>query len=173
MHIRLLLYYTLTLYIYIVSSRLRSFLKHFFPQLITDDTETKYDDEDDDDIIEITPLEPVITEILDDEEMELTENKDSENKETETNPNESLGNESDIEIQEPIIPITDLDEIEDKIPSDTDKPFENVKIKEEPKDDDEYNAADAFGDDAFEEVGTLALNDDSEKEPGKIFLFFF
>lgn len=127
--------------------------------------ENEYDDDgDDDDIIEITPLEPVITEILDDEEMESTENK-----ETEPNPNESLGNESDIEIQEPDIPITDLDEIEDRIPCETDVPFEEVKIKEEPKDDDEYNAADAFGDEAFEAVGILALNDDSEKEPGKFF----
>lgn len=103
--------------------------------------------------------------------MEATESKE----ETEANPNESLGNESDIEIQEPNIPITDLDEIEDKIPDETEKPFEAVKIKEEPKDDDEYNAADAFGDEAFEAVGILALNDDSEKEPGKIlisFLFF-
>lgn len=103
--------------------------------------------------------------------MESTENKEIESKETEKNTNESLGNESDIEIQEPNIPITDLDEIENKIPSETDKQFEVVKIKVEPKDDDEYNAADAFGDDAFEEVGILALNDDSEKEPGKIFRF--
>lgn len=148
------------------------YLQIFFLQIFTEDDETKYDDEDDDDIIEITPLEPVITEIIDDEEMESTETKEIENKETEKTPNESLGNESDIEIQEPNIPITDLDEIEDKIPSETDKPFEAVKIKKEPKDDDEYNAADAFGDDAFEEVGILALNDDSEKEPGKILKFF-
>lgn len=141
---------------------------------------TKNEDDDDDDVIEIIPQEPVITEILDeDEEIPEAQEKVDEKKEEESvKANESIGAESDVEIQEPVIPITDLDDIED-IPNSNisiddstqlshGSPFAMVKIKEEPKDDDDEE-------DAFEEVGTVCPVDESileEEKNGKLLFFF-
>lgn len=61
--------------------------------------------------------------------------------------------ESDVEIQEPNIPFTDLDTYIEK-PSTLDEASQssllNVKIKEEPRDDDEE-------DDGFEDVGIVLI----------------
>lgn len=75
---------------------------------------------------------------------------------------EPVGNESDIQILVPQISVLDLDEFEEK-PIDTTaveaKITSPVKIKQEPKDDDE--------DDGFEDVGTFevaaVIDDDSSK----------
>ncbi|XP_059622586.1 uncharacterized protein LOC132265822 [Phlebotomus argentipes] len=109
-------------------------------------------DAEDDDVIEVAPVEPTITEILDDEEEKVASPEKSPTKSSTSAQLE----ESDVEIQEPHIPIQDLDEIEDEVPNevaeadDEAKPAEPlvVKIKEEPKDDG-YNE-----DDAFMDVGT-------------------
>lgn len=64
--------------------------------------------------------------------------------------NESA-NESDVEIQEPNIPFTDLDTyVEKEMDEATRAALLNVKIKEEPKD--EYEEDE---DDGFEDVGTV------------------
>ncbi|XP_055704060.1 uncharacterized protein LOC129802348 isoform X2 [Phlebotomus papatasi] len=117
-------------------------------------------DAEDDDVIEVAPLEPTITEILDDDDDdEQQQNSEKENSSTEKSPTKSTSaqfEESDVEIQEPHIPIQDLDEIEDEEPTENQTPAEEapakeplvVKIKEEPKDDG-YNE-----DDAFMDVGT-------------------
>ncbi|XP_055694535.1 uncharacterized protein LOC129796532 isoform X2 [Lutzomyia longipalpis] len=121
---------------------------------------------DDDDVIAVEPIEPTITEILDDEEEEK---KDGGGGEKEASPEKSPTKtstsaqqfeESDVEIQEPHIPIQDLDEIEDE-PAEGQNGVTNsenapaaaeitapvVKIKEEPKDD-------GYEDDVFMDVGT-------------------
>lgn len=149
-------------------------------------------DDDDDDVIEITPQEPVITEILDEEDEVAGENvlvDDAKNEQTdvvadaiapETNgvtsgvQEENKTNESDfdVQIQEPNIPITDLDEIEDTpisiaIGDDSvshGSPFAAVKIKEEPKDEDEEE-------DAFEEVGIVCPVENLENNISKCLLF--
>lgn len=114
-------------------------------------------DAEDDDVIEVAPVEPTITEILDDDDEQP--NSEKENSSTEKSPTKSTSaqlEESDVEIQEPHIPIQDLDEIEDEEPTENPTAVEEapaneplvVKIKEEPKDDG-YNE-----DDAFMDVGT-------------------
>lgn len=137
----------------------------------TSKTENDGGDDDDDDVIEITPQEPSITEILDeDEDMSVSEiipiaidEKTPEELTTTVDvaiKKDGVANEEsdpDVEIQEPHIPITDLDDIEDNPTSSMDdiqisngSPFTNIKIKEEPKDDDEIDE-----EDAFEDVGTV------------------
>ncbi|XP_055915794.1 uncharacterized protein LOC129948789 [Eupeodes corollae] len=114
------------------------------------------EDDDDDDVIVVPAEEPSITEIDDDEEYvpinmsreEMGGVADIETSSTAVN--ETM--ESDVEIQEPNIPFTDLDTYIEK-PSLADNNSQssmfNVKIKEEPKDEDE--------DDGFEDVGIVLM----------------
>ncbi|XP_017864639.1 PREDICTED: uncharacterized protein LOC108614933 [Drosophila arizonae] len=130
-------------------------------------------DDDDDDVIVLPNEEPSVTEIVDDDddeyvpvatatepETELSKEKPTssqqEDKQQQQSNEQQLhnehhqkvsenANESDVEIQEPNIPFTDLDNYVEKEPV----PMLNVKIKEEPKDDDEED------DDGFEDVGTV------------------
>uniref|UniRef100_A0A1L8DCG8 Pre-mRNA cleavage complex 2 protein Pcf11 n=1 Tax=Nyssomyia neivai TaxID=330878 RepID=A0A1L8DCG8_9DIPT len=111
---------------------------------------------DDDDVIEVAPIEPTITEILDDDEEEKKDTTGGASSPEKSPTKSAQLEESDVEIQEPHIPIQDLDEIEDE-PAATDAtaeattaPVEEVaavKIKEEPKDD-------GYEDDVFMDVGT-------------------
>ncbi|XP_032570270.1 uncharacterized protein LOC6609220 isoform X4 [Drosophila sechellia] len=130
-------------------------------------------EDDDDDVIVLPNEEPSVTEIVDDDDEDEyvpgnvtradmgTESQDktefnSETKELkkdqvelgEQQQNESA-NESDVEIQEPNIPFTDLDTYVEKDEA-TRAALLNVKIKEEPKD--EYEEDE---DDGFEDVGTV------------------
>lgn len=133
-------------------------------------------DDDDDDVIVLPNEEPSVTEIVDDDDDEYVpgnvtraemgnESQDktesnSEVKETENQAEDSekhsqcesdVANESDVEIQEPNIPFTDLDTyVEKEIDEATRAAMLNVKIKEEPKDDYEDDE-----DDGFEDVGTV------------------
>nr|XP_017087206.2 uncharacterized protein LOC108118833 isoform X2 [Drosophila bipectinata] len=138
-------------------------------------SQTMFDD-DDDDVIVLPNEEPSVTEIVDDDDDEYipgnvtraemgNESQDktestSAGKETEKQPDDSekhsqsesdVANESDVEIQEPNIPFTDLDTyVEKEIDDETRAAMLNVKIKEEPKDDYEDDE-----DDGFEDVGTV------------------
>ncbi|XP_017039141.1 uncharacterized protein LOC108086669 isoform X2 [Drosophila ficusphila] len=138
-------------------------------------TQTVFE-EDDDDVIVLPNEEPSVTEIVDDddedeyvpgnvtradmgnESQEKTESN-SEPKEPEKDkeqatsgePQSESANESDVEIQEPNIPFTDLDTyVEKEMDEATRTALLNVKIKEEPKDDYEEDE-----DDGFEDVGTV------------------
>ena len=106
--------------------------------------------------------EPSVTEIVDDDDDEYVPanvtreqmgHVDEEDDGQGGEHNETA--ESDVEIQEPHIPFTDLDTYEEKELPDGDDAsqmsFMNVKIKEEPKDNDEDE------DDGFEDVGTVVL----------------
>ncbi|XP_016975031.1 uncharacterized protein LOC108041595 isoform X3 [Drosophila rhopaloa] len=132
-------------------------------------------DDDDDDVIVLPNEEPSVTEIVDDddedeyvpgnvtradmgnESQDKTESN-SETKESEKDkeqlseqPQNESANESDVEIQEPHIPFTDLDTyVEKEMDEATKAALLNVKIKEEPKD--EYEEDE---DDGFEDVGTV------------------
>ncbi|XP_043646090.1 uncharacterized protein LOC122615209 isoform X1 [Drosophila teissieri] len=132
-------------------------------------------DDDDDDVIVLPNEEPSVTEIVDDddedeyvpgnvtradmgnESQDKTESN-SETKEPEKDqvelgeqPQNESANESDVEIQEPNIPFTDLDTyVEKEMDEATKAALLNVKIKEEPKD--EYEEDE---DDGFEDVGTV------------------
>ncbi|XP_039484651.1 uncharacterized protein LOC120447207 isoform X4 [Drosophila santomea] len=132
-------------------------------------------DDDDDDVIVLPNEEPSVTEIVDDddedeyvpgnvtradmgnESQDKTESN-SETKEPEKEhaelgeqPQNESANESDVEIQEPNIPFTDLDTyVEKEMDEATKAALLNVKIKEEPKD--EYEEDE---DDGFEDVGTV------------------
>lgn len=118
-------------------------------------------EDDDDDVIVLPNEEPSVTEIVDDddddeyvpanvtrEHMGRMEDEDEGQGEGELNET----TESDVEIQEPHIPFTDLDTyVEKELPEGDDASqmsFMNVKIKEEPKEDEDE-------DDGFEEVGTV------------------
>ncbi|KAH8398962.1 hypothetical protein KR222_004292 [Zaprionus bogoriensis] len=127
-------------------------------------------DDDDDDVIVLPNEEPSVTEIVDDDDDEeyvpvapqtavekdaekaasseaATNNEAERLQQTENDKEKDQhANESDVEIQEPNIPFTDLDTYVEKEPV----PMLNVKIKEEPKDDDEEDE-----DDGFEDVGTV------------------
>ncbi|GAB0098150.1 hypothetical protein DMENIID0001_138570 [Sergentomyia squamirostris] len=123
---------------------------------------------DDDDVIEVAPVEPVITEILDDDE-DVAKESSSPVKSTSVaslSPTKSHNplDESDVEIQEPHIPIQEIVDDEETPTVEQEKPdFDKeaeeaatkaatemiMKIKEEPKDDEGYNE-----DDAFMDVGT-------------------
>jgi len=132
-------------------------------------------DDDDDDVIVLPNEEPSVTEIVDDDDEDEyvpgnvtradmgNESQDkpessSETKEAETEkeklgeqPQSESANESDVEIQEPNIPFTDLDTyVEKEMDEATKAALLNVKIKEEPKD--EYEDDE---DDGFEDVGTV------------------
>lgn len=132
------------------------------------------EDDDDDDVIVLPNEEPSITEIVDDddddeyvpanvtkEEMGLVdtnsqhaiEDDDVAAAENRTHNDINDAYESDVEIQEPHIPFTDLDNYVEKELPEPDEcsqlSFGNIKIKEEPKDDDEDE------DDGFEDVGTV------------------
>ncbi|XP_039957053.1 uncharacterized protein LOC120772477 isoform X1 [Bactrocera tryoni] len=129
-------------------------------------------EDDDDDVIVLPNEEPSVTEIDDDDEyvpesVPPIADKDSIDIDTENNVAESVDADadedaagSDVEIQEPHIPFTDLDTYVEKEQPDTDETsqmsFFNVKIKEEPKDDDEDE------DDGFEDVGTVLIPPDEE-----------
>lgn len=126
-------------------------------------------DDDDDDVIVLPNEEPSVTEIVDDDDDEeyvpqvpqaapgdndaekatsSVASGEEEHPQIKENNKEKdqHANESDVEIQEPNIPFTDLDTYVEKEPV----PMLNVKIKEEPKDDDEEDE-----DDGFEDVGTV------------------
>ncbi|XP_039147553.1 uncharacterized protein LOC6739433 isoform X5 [Drosophila simulans] len=130
-------------------------------------------EDDDDDVIVLPNEEPSVTEIVDDDDEDEyvpgnvtradmgTESQDKTESNFETKEpkkdqvelgeqqqNESA-NESDVEIQEPNIPFTDLDTYVEKDEA-TRAALLNVKIKEEPKD--EYEEDE---DDGFEDVGTV------------------
>ncbi|XP_030554536.1 pre-mRNA cleavage complex 2 protein Pcf11 [Drosophila novamexicana] len=135
-------------------------------------TSTMLLDDDDDDVIVLPNEEPSVTEIVDDDDDEYVpmavtaepeteapsekpttsatsgeqEQKKEQQKDEEQQQRAENANESDVEIQEPNIPFTDLDTYVEKEPM----PMLNVKIKEEPKDDDEEDE-----DDGFEDVGTV------------------
>ncbi|XP_054736498.1 uncharacterized protein LOC129243479 isoform X1 [Anastrepha obliqua] len=126
-------------------------------------------DDDDDDVIVLPNEEPSVTEIDDDDEyvpesVPPVADKDAididvEDNEDATNADADAAG-SDVEIQEPHIPFTDLDTYVEKEQPDADDTtqmsFMNVKIKEEPKDDDEDE------DDGFEDVGTVLMVPDEE-----------
>ena len=150
----------------------------------------KTEDDGDDDVIEVAIDTPVITEILDDEDETGIENNSEKEDEpsqemtpqenatcTDDNENENKCKdvsceESDVEIQEPHIPITDLDDIEDKPYNENDENSQMshssfmVKIKEEPKDD----GYDLEEDDAFEDVGTIEIIPIDNVPEGNLFL---
>ncbi|BFG05093.1 uncharacterized protein DMAD_03910 [Drosophila madeirensis] len=132
-------------------------------------------DDDDDDVIVLPNEEPSVTEIVDDDEDEYVpanvtraemgvdaEDKDKmdqssgceedgEKQKSSQQPQNESANESDVEIQEPNIPFTDLDTyVEKEMDEETRLALLNVKIKEEPKD--EYEEDE---DDGFEDVGTV------------------
>ncbi|KRF79499.1 uncharacterized protein Dvir_GJ21559, isoform C [Drosophila virilis] len=135
-------------------------------------TSTMLLDDDDDDVIVLPNEEPSVTEIVDDDDDEYVpmavtaepeteapsekpttsatpgeqEQQKEQQKDEEQQQRAENANESDVEIQEPNIPFTDLDTYVEKEPM----PMLNVKIKEEPKDDDEEDE-----DDGFEDVGTV------------------
>uniref|UniRef100_A0AAG5D028 Pre-mRNA cleavage complex 2 protein Pcf11 n=1 Tax=Anopheles atroparvus TaxID=41427 RepID=A0AAG5D028_ANOAO len=134
------------------------------------------EDDDDDDVIVLPAVEPVVEEILDDE-VEEPNGGDTATEDA-ILPDELSATKSpiarqpefqerqideDLFIQEPNIEVTDLDEIEDRPVSDTAHLTDagdgssslssllRVKIKEEPKEDDEVDEEDAL----FEDVGTI------------------
>ncbi|KAH8390238.1 hypothetical protein KR200_010628 [Drosophila serrata] len=134
-------------------------------------------DDDDDDVIVLPNEEPSVTEIVDDDDEEeyvpgnvtraemgneSSQDKTESNSETkepkeraaeqgQQQPHSESANESDVEIQEPNIPFTDLDTyVEKEMDEATKEALLNVKIKEEPKDDYEEDE-----DDGFEDVGTV------------------
>lgn len=131
-------------------------------------TEIPDDDDDDEEpkLIELdnsnTPNE-VIQE-SNEEEKEAMQNE-SETNTPVSKHHESM--ESDVEIQEPVIPFTDLDTYEEgptKSISTLDESSQSsqanvIKIKEEPKDD-------GYDDDAFEDVGTFVCIDDISESIG-------
>ncbi|KAM7343587.1 pcf11 cleavage and polyadenylation factor subunit isoform 2-T2 [Cochliomyia hominivorax] len=119
-------------------------------------------DDDDDDVIVLPNEEPLVTEIVDDDDDDeyvpanvtrehMGHVGDEDEGQVEGGElNETT--ESDVEIQEPHIPFTDLDTyVEKELPEGDDASqmsFLNVKIKEEPKEDEDE-------DDGFEDVGTV------------------
>lgn len=129
-------------------------------------------EDDDDDVIMLPNEEPLITEIVDDDD-------DVDDEYIPTNvTHEEMGNvatatqdsshvESDVEIQEPDIPFTDLDYYNEqdefvtkekpkldsmRVEKVDDIEFKNIKIKREPKDELEDDE-----DDGFEDVGTVLI----------------
>ncbi|XP_030375696.1 uncharacterized protein LOC115624980 isoform X2 [Scaptodrosophila lebanonensis] len=141
-------------------------------QKVSEDREVNNVDEDDDDVIVLPNEEPSVTEIVDDddeyvpvnatdEKMSAKSQSSSEEDRPPLSQNESAA-ESDVEIQEPHIPFTDLDTyVEKELPPMDDSvkaAFLNVKIKEEPKEDEEDE------DDGFEDVGTVILQPPTEDE---------
>lgn len=113
-------------------------------------------DDDDDDVILLPCAEPIITEILDDNDKSDAATSSQENASltedstalqiVKTKNDEPQIREAEIQILEPHIPIMDLDLYDES--KATNKSIPVVKIKEEPKDD-------GYADDAFEDVGTI------------------
>ncbi|XP_075167263.1 pcf11 cleavage and polyadenylation factor subunit isoform X2 [Haematobia irritans] len=124
------------------------------------DSAAKLDDEDDD-VIVLPNEEPSVTEIYDDDDDDeyVPANVTREHMGTVHEEDEggdlNETNESDVEIQEPHIPFTDLDTyVEKELPEGTSRDtFMNVKIKEEPN-------AEEDEDDGFEDVGTVLIAPD-------------
>ncbi|XP_036334339.1 uncharacterized protein LOC118744970 isoform X1 [Rhagoletis pomonella] len=130
-------------------------------------------EDDDDDVIVLPNEEPSVTEIDDDDEYvpesvppqnavnEPIDIDDEDNAEAADAGADAEAAGSDVEIQEPNIPFTDLDTYVEKEQPDADETsqlsFMNVKIKEEPKDDDDEDE-----DDGFEDVGTVLIPPDEE-----------
>ncbi|XP_073846203.1 pcf11 cleavage and polyadenylation factor subunit isoform X2 [Musca autumnalis] len=114
---------------------------------------SKAEDEDDD-VIVLPNEEPSVTEIDDDDDEYVPANVTREqmgniHEDDDGDLNETT--ESDVEIQEPHIPFTDLDTYEEKeLPELGKEAFMNIKIKEEPN-------ADEDEDDGFEDVGTVLI----------------
>lgn len=100
--------------------------------------------------------EPSVTEIVDDDDEDeyvpanvTREQMGNVHEEEEGQGEHNETAESDVEIQEPHIPFTDLDTyVEKPKPDGEDAAFMNVKIKQEPKEEEDE-------DDGFEEVGTV------------------
>lgn len=119
--------------------------------------------DDDDDVIVLPNEEPSVTEIYDDDDDEYVPANVTREHMGIVSEGEETGdlnetNESDVEIQEPHIPFTDLDTyVEKELPQDGESSksaFMSVKIKEEPKEDEEDE------DDGFEDVGTVLIAPD-------------
>lgn len=105
--------------------------------------------------------EPSVTEIDDDDDEYVPTNVTREEMGTSVEDDRPITlnetNESDVEIQEPNIPFTDLDTYEEKDlitgEESSQMSYKNVKIKEEPKEDEDE-------DDGFEDVGTVMIAPD-------------
>lgn len=151
------------------------------------------DDDDDDDVIVLPAVEPVVEEILDDDEQAAEKKEgDAEAAEQSSTVDEAKSTagsaksprpefqerqiDEDLFIQEPNIEVTDLDTIEDKPPGESGEGASNggqdpstlssllrVKIKQEPKEEDDADEEDAL----FEEVGTIesSLVEVAERSP--------
>lgn len=119
------------------------------------------DDDDDDDVIVVPIEEPSITEIPDDDDNEeyvpQSVPKDPSRIEEPTvveGDDESLlldSMETDVVIQEKSIPFLDLDNFDESAMSPV--VYSAIKIKEEPKEDEDVEE-----DDGFEDVGTVVLS---------------
>lgn len=134
------------------------------PESLRNETLCFQDECDDDDVIVVLPEEPSITEIDDDDDGD---NDDDEEYVPVYMSREEMGGdtyedlphdtandkgESDVEIQEPNIPFTDLDNyIEEHFSIAKSSHSSNVKIKEEPKDEE---------DDDFEDVGIVLVEEE-------------
>jgi len=120
-------------------------------------SETNGDEGDDDDVIVIPALEPVVTEITDEPESEPSERKQTEDAEKEHNLTDD-----DVMIQEPNIEtqlVDDDDDEPNRVVEETSQLI--VKIKEEPKDDG-YEDAVNEEEDPFVEVTAIANDDIGE-----------
>lgn len=155
-------------------------------------------EDDDDDVIMLPCEEPLITEIVDDDDDEyIPASVTREEMGNVANDSEDGMNiETDVEIQEPHIPFTDLDQYDEdeaqkraheeeakageKEPTnsansnkidttDEQNDFRNIKIKTEPTDEIEDE------DDGFEDVGTVLITPEelSIGSSGKIILVYF
>ncbi|XP_061394405.1 uncharacterized protein LOC133329962 [Musca vetustissima] len=126
------------------------------------DANAAANDDDDDDVIVLPNEEPSVTEIDDDDDDDddeyvpanvTREQMGNIHGEDDDDLNETT--ESDVEIQEPHIPFTDLDTYEEKELPEPDEftraAFMNIKIKQEP------NADEEDEDDGFEDVGTVLI----------------
>ncbi|KAL5287081.1 hypothetical protein ACFFRR_008182 [Megaselia abdita] len=128
-----------------------------------DNNNTVIDDDDDDDVIVVPIEEPSITEIPDDDDNDeyvpQSVPKDPSKTEDQTtvvdgDDDDALLHESmetDVVIQEKTIPFLDLDNFDESAMSPV--VYSAVKIKEEPKEDDDVEE-----DDGFEDVGTVVLS---------------
>lgn len=141
-----------------------------------DDTVKEITMDDDDDVIVLPPSEEVVTEIPDDDDIEtLDSHSTAEDGRTQSaadgegdgaTSSKSMPQEpqiietridDDIAIQEPTIEnitVNDLDESEEfrnGVPDESSQTSQPIKVKEEPKDEDEIDEEDA----QFEDVGTL------------------
>lgn len=139
-----------------------------------DDTAKEITMDEDDDVIVLPPSEEVVTEIPDDDDIETLDShstaddgrtqsaaggEDAASKSTPQEPQIiETRIDDDIAIQEPTIEnitVNDLDESEEfrngVVPDESSQTSQPIKVKEEPKDEDEIDEEDA----QFEDVGTL------------------